>query len=141
MSFEITTTDVWVGEVEDRPGTVADMLEALQRAGADLEFAIVRPVSDVARFNGVLLVAPIVGEAQESAARELGMNSGLHALRIVGPDRPGLVAGVARVLANNGISITGLWAATFEDHSVQYVRVDSAADAKQAARLLAPTLT
>lgn len=142
MSYEVTTVDLWFGEVEDRPGALAEILEALLRAGANLEFAIMRPASDVLAGTSLLFVAPLVGEAQIQAAAEVGLerSAGLHALRIVGPDRPGQVAGIARTLADAGIRICGLWAAAIGDHSVQYLRLESSADTKRAAQLLVPRL-
>lgn len=141
MSFEITTADVWVGEVEeDRPGAVADKLETLMRAGANLEFAVLRPSADPASTAGVLVVAPLIGPEQEKAAAEAGLRGGVHALRVVGPDRPGLIAGVTRTLADSGINVCGLWAATFGDHSVQYLSLESSADARRAAQILTQKL-
>jgi len=142
MGYEITTVDLWFGEVEDRPGALAEKLEALLRAGANLEFAIMRPSSDVLAGTSLLFVAPLVGEAQTRAAREVGLDrsAALHALRIIGPDRPGQVAGIARTLADAGIRVCGLWAAAIGENSVQYLRLESSADAKRAAQLLAPRL-
>lgn len=142
MSYEITTVDLWFGEVEDRPGALAEKLETLMRAGANLEFAIMRPASDVLAGTSLLFVAPLIGEAQTQAAREAGLDrsGSLHALRIIGPDQPGQVAGMARTLADAGIRVSGLWAAAIGDRSVQYLRLESGADAKRAAQLLAPRL-
>ena len=82
------------------------------------------------------------GTEQTRAAREVGLerSTALHALRIIGPDRPGQVAGIARTLADAGIRVCGLWAAAIGDHSVQYLRLESSADTKRAAQLLAPRL-
>src|SRR5512143_178449 len=101
MAFEITTVDVWTAELDDRPGTLAERMEALQRAGANLEFVILRPSADVMANTGLLFVAPVVGAAQCRAAEDVGLQKdmSLHALRVVGPDQPGLVAGIARLLA------------------------------------------
>lgn len=142
MTTEITTADVWVGEVDDAPTTLADKLEILLRAGANLEFAILRPSADIMCGKSLLFVAPLVGAAQERAAAEAGLerSAALHALRIVGPDRPGQIAGISRALAEHGIRISAVWAAAFADHSVQYIRFESGADAKRAAQLLAPVL-
>ena len=142
MAFEINMVDVWTGELEDRPGALADKLEALQRAGANLEFAILRPSSDILSSTGLLFVAPVVGREQTRAAEEVGLakNASLHALRIAGRDQPGLVAGIARTLANARINITALWAAAIEGGSALYVRVESNADAKRAAQILTEKL-
>jgi hypothetical protein len=142
MDFEITMVDVWTAELEDRPGTLAEKVEALQRAGANLEFAILRPSGDVLSSTGLLFVAPVVGTAQTRAAEEVGLekNASLHALRIVGPDRPGLIAGIARTLADARINVTALWAAALGERSAQYIRFESHADARRAAQLLASKL-
>ena len=66
MTHEITTVDLWFGEVEDRPGALAEKLEALLRAGANLEFAIMRPASDVLVGTSLLFVAPLVGDRADA---------------------------------------------------------------------------
>jgi hypothetical protein len=138
MSFEITLVDVWTAELEDRPGTLADKMEALQRAGVNLEFAILRPSADVTADTGLLFVAPVVGAAQCRAAAEAGLrkDTSHQALRVVGPDRPGLVAGIARMLADARINITALWASALGEQSALYIRFDSNAEAKRASQRL-----
>jgi hypothetical protein len=142
MAFEITMVDVWTAELEDRPGTLAEKVEALQRAGANLEFAILRPSADVLSSTGLLFVAPVVGLAQVHAATEAGLekNASMHALRVVGPDRPGLLAGIARALADARINVTALWAAALGDRGALYIRFESNADARRAAQLLTAKL-
>ena len=142
MAFEITMVDVWTAELEDRPGTLAQAMEALQRAGANLEFVILRPSTDVMANTGLLFVAPVVGATQCRAAEEVGLHKdvSLHALRVVGPDRPGLVAGIARLLADARINISALWASALGEQSALYLRFDSNAEAKRAAQLLTAKL-
>jgi hypothetical protein len=142
MAFEITMVDVWVAELEDRPGALAERMEALQRAGANLEFAILRPSADVTANTGLLFVAPILGAAQSRAAEDVGLRKdpGQHALRLVGPDRPGLVAGIARTLADAHINICAMWASALGEQSALYIRFDTNAAAKRAAQLLTAKL-
>jgi UTP:GlnB (protein PII) uridylyltransferase len=64
----------------------------------------------------------------------------MHALRVIGPDRPGLLAEIARTLADAGIRIDGLWAAALGGRAVQYVRLESYTAAKRAAQILTPKL-
>lgn len=141
MAFEITRVDVWAGEIKDQPGALAAKLEALQRAGANLEFVIVRPTA-MPPGNGILYVAPLSGAQQEGVAKEAGLrkSNAIHALRIIGPDRPGLVAGVTRTIADEKINISGVSAATIGDRSVLYLRFDSETDARRAAQVLTPRL-
>ena len=42
MSYSITKVDVWAGTIDDRPGGLAEKLEALANSGASLEFVIAR---------------------------------------------------------------------------------------------------
>lgn len=142
MAFEITMVDVWTAELEDRPGALSEKVEALQRAGANLEFAILRPSAAVMSSMGLLFVAPIVGREQTKAAEEVGLekDASLHALRIVGPDSPGLLAGIARTLADARINIAALWAAALGERSALYIRFRSNAEAKRAAQLLTAKL-
>ena len=141
MAFEITRVSVWAGEIEDRPGALAETLEVLQRAGADLEFAIVRPSAPLSGV-GVLYVAPLIGREQTAAAEEAGLRKAesLDSLRVTGPDRPGLLAGMSRVLANAGINISGLSLASLGERCVVYFRFERLADTDRAAEVLARAL-
>ncbi len=136
MGFEITKVDVWVGELEDRPGALCEKLGAVMRAGANLEFMIVRPLSE-GPGRGVLFIAPLRGEDQARAAEEVGLRkSRVQVLRIEGPDRPGLGAGIACTLANAGINIRGLSASALGERCLFYIRFDSDTDLVRAAQLL-----
>lgn len=142
MPFEITPVDVWTGELEDRPGALASKLAHIQvAAGANLEFAIARPLVEKPGF-GVLYIAPLVGEKQRRVAEEIGLHrsSSIHAIRLVGPDRPGLIAGIAGTLAQADINITGLSAAAAEGRAIIYLRFESAEKAGEAAEVLRPLL-
>lgn len=141
MAYEITRVDVWAGEVEDRPGALAAKLEALERAGANLEFVVVRPLTE-AHGVGVLFAAPLIGTDQVRAAEEVGVRkaASMYVLRVIGPDRPGLVAGITRTVADAGINISGLTASALGDRAVAYLRFESDADARRAAQILTPRL-
>lgn len=140
MPFEITRAEVWAGEVADQPGALAEVLGALERAGANLEFVIVRPSAGLPG-TGVLFVAPVPATA-EPAAEEAGLrrSGGMHVLRIVGPDRPGLGAGIALELGRAGLNIAGLSAAAVGEQSILYVRFETEADVRTAAQVLTAKL-
>ena len=65
MPYEITKVDVWAATIEDRPGGLAEKLEVLAEAGADLEFVIARRASE-SPGTGVVFMAPISGAEPES---------------------------------------------------------------------------
>jgi len=134
MSFEVTGIDIWAGEIEDRPGALNEKLGQLASGGANLEFAIVRPSAD-SPGHGVLFVAPLEGAAQMELAVQLGLHKSerIHAARVSGPDRPGLLADLSRILAESKINICGLSAAAVGDRCVFYFRFETVAAARQAA--------
>lgn len=141
MSYEIEQVDVWAGEIENHPGELAGKLEGLRDAGANLEFVIVRPVADPSN-EGVLYVAPVQGAAQAAAAEQAGLHrsSSIHALRVRGPDRPGLIAELARALGSHDINITGLSAAVIPPGIVLYLRFEFQREREAAREVLRAAL-
>lgn len=140
MAFEITNVDVWAGGIEDRPGALGAMLAGVMQAGANFDFVIVRPVEGQPT-NGVVYLAPLSGPEQAKAAEAVGLaKSSIRALRIAGPDRPGLGADIAKTLADAGINIRGLSAAAVADNALTYIRFDTEADTARAAQLLTASL-
>jgi hypothetical protein len=137
MSYSTTRVSVWVGEIEDHPGALADKLEALRRAGANLEFVIVRPTAPLSNV-GVLFAAPLIGAKQTAAATAAGLRptESIYGLRITGPDRPGLLAEICRALGNAGINISGVSAASLEGSAIFYLRMECDADADRATQVL-----
>lgn len=141
MAYAIKKVDVWAGEVEDRPGGLADKLAALSHAGANLEFLISRRAPDKPG-TGVVFLTPVKGSKQKSAAQEAGLNTtdSLHSVRVEGPDRAGLGTKMTRALADAGINLRGVSAAALGRRTVTYFAFDSAADADNAIRLLKKAL-
>ena len=136
-AYTVSKVDVWVGTVRDRPGGVAEKLEALARAGANLEFVISRRAPDKPG-RGVVFLAPLKGAAQSRAARKAGLSraTNLRSLRVVGPDRKGLGAKITRALANAGINLRGISAASLQRRTVVYFSFDSSSDANKAGPIL-----
>ncbi len=137
MALKVTRADVWVASIDDRPGGLAEKLEALAEAGAQLEFVIARRAPDKPG-TGVVFLTPLKGAAQTRAAKKpgFGKTESLHSLRVEGPDKPGLGARMTRAMAGAGINLRGLSAAAIGPRCVVHLAFDSAADANKAARLL-----
>lgn len=136
-AYTVSKVDVWVGTVRDRPGGVAEKLEALARAGANLEFVISRRAPDKPG-RGVVFLAPLKGAAQTRAARKAGLSRAtkLRSLRVVGPDRKGLGAKITRSLADAAINLRGISAAALQRRTVVYFAFDSSSDANKAGAIL-----
>ena len=142
MEYEIAPVDVWVGQVEDRPGGLSSKLAHLMmNAEANLEFIIAR-ASDLRDGTGVLFVAPLTTEEETRAALDIGLrkSGSMHVLRLIGPDRAGLSAGVAGTLAREEINIAGLSAMGTGEGAVVYIRLETAEDAQRARVAIAEAL-
>jgi len=141
MAYSIKKVEVWAGEITDRPGGLADKLDTLSAAGANLEFVIARRVADVPG-TGVVFVTPVKGAKQKQAAQNAGLatTASLHSVRIEGPDKAGLGAKITGALAEAGINVRGLSAAALGRRTVSHLAFDSAADADNAMRILKKAL-
>ncbi len=137
MVIEIDKVDVWAGTIEDRPGGLARILDALTDAGANLEFLISRRAPEDPG-TGVVFLAPLNRTAQTVAADDVGLSraTGLHSLRVQGPDQPGFGANISWAIADAGINMRGLSAASFDQRCVVYLAFDSDADAEKAREVL-----
>ena len=111
------------------------------RAGANLDFVIARRQPEKPG-TGVVFLAPLRGPEQTQAAADAGLKvaNGLHSIRVEGPDRPGLGAGITKTLSDAGINIRGLSAAAIGDRCVFYVAFESDDAAVRATQVLTPTL-
>ena len=137
MGLLVERVDVWAATIQDRPGALAELLGGLQEAGADLQFIISRRAPDKPG-TGVVFVTPLQGDQEIRAASELGFNvtQSLHSIRIVGQDRPGVAAQLARRLAEAGINLRGFVASVIGRQFIAYVGVDSLADTNKAMEVL-----
>ena len=141
MAYQVTKEDVWVGEIQDRAGAVAEKLEAVSRVGVNLEFMIARRAPDKPG-TGVLFMAPFRGEDSVRAALQAGLSqwTSVVTLRVEGPDRSGLGALVTWTVANEGISMRGVSGAKLGERAVFYLAFDSATDADKASEALTNAL-
>ena len=137
MALQVSRVKLWAAGVDDRPGALAEQLVALAGAGANLEFILARR-SPERPGTGVVFLAPLTGPVQIRAARKAGFlkAASLKAIRIVGPDRPGVAGRLAEALAAADINLRGMSAGVIGRRFVAYLAVDSAADAAKAVRLL-----
>ncbi len=137
MALTVTRTQVWIATIEDHAGGLAETLEPLAREGASFEFLLARRAPE-RPGTAIVFAAPIKGPRVIRAAREAGFASTgeVHALRIEGPDKAGLMAEISRVLADAGINVRGLSAAGIGRKFAAYLALDSAEDARKAAAAL-----
>jgi hypothetical protein len=137
MKLNVTMVDVWAASLEDRVGSLAEKLAALNAAGANLEFVIARRAPEQPG-KGVVFITPLNGDKQVQAAEAAGfMRTGsLHSVRVAGTDKPGLGGKMAQALAAAGINLRGLSACAIGTKFVCYLALDTPDDAQKATEVL-----
>jgi len=136
MALDIEQVEVWAATIEDRPGGLAEKLDALAAAGANLGFVIARRTPEKAG-DGVVFVTPIEGDAVEAAkAAGFTVAASLRSLRVEASDEAGLGAQIAGAMAAAGVSLRGISAAAIGDRGVFYLAFDSPDDSAKAEEAL-----
>jgi hypothetical protein len=142
MAIRAAPLQVWIGKVEDRIGSVAEVLESLAAANLDLEFVLVRRTAEEPG-KGLIFVAPVKGAKAEAAARAVGLSpaANMAVLRVEGSNKPGAGYAIARTIADAGISFRGLSATVIGKGYVCHLAFDSPSDASRAAEALVSSLS
>ena len=108
MAIRIRKLTLWRTEVAHRPGALAELLDPLAAAGADLQVVMgYRLPGETAR--AVVEVAPITSRRAALAAENARLvPGGAPALQVLGENRPGLANRIARALADSRVNIAFL---------------------------------
>jgi hypothetical protein len=137
MGLKVEKVDMWVAALKDTPGSLSDKLTALKVGGVNLKFVMARRAPDKPG-KGVVFLSPVKGRKQIAAAKKAGFRKtkSLHAVRVSGPDRKGVGAKLAAVLAEKGVNLRGLSATGNAGKFVLHLALDSTKDATKAVRVL-----
>ena len=137
MDLITERVEVWATSIEDKPGSLANVLTGLREAGADLNFILARREPDQPGHS-VVYVTPLSGDAELEAAATLGFNltARVHSVRVEGENQPGIAATLALKLAAAGINLRGFSAAVLGTRFILYIGLDFAEDAKKAMTVL-----
>lgn len=137
MDLFVEHVDVWAATVPDQPGALASVLGTLSDANANLQSIIARRMHEH-HGAGVVYVSPLETDREIRAASQVGFNvtHSLHAVRVMGRDRPGIAARLTQTVADNGINLRGFSASVIGTQFVAYFAVDSLGDANRIVEVL-----
>jgi len=105
MAVVVKNIELWRTEVENKPGTLADALAPLAKAGADLQIVMgYRYPGNEAK--AAIEVFPVKGKKFSAAAQAAGMKTtSIPTLLVEGDNRLGLGHLIAQGLAVAGINV------------------------------------
>lgn len=137
MRMDVNRVDVWAASMEDRPGGLAEKLDALAQADIDLDFVNARRAPDK-HGEGVVFVMPIKGPRKIRAAKKVGFEKtkSLHGIRIATGNKPGFSSELARKIADAGINLRAFSGASISNRAIFYLAFDSETDVNKALRLI-----
>jgi hypothetical protein len=108
VAVRIRKVTLWRTQVEHRPGALAELLDPLARAGADLEIVMGYRIPGQ-KDRAVIEVAPVGNRKVARTAEASGLApGGAPTLLVLGDNRPGLANRIAGALAESGVNIAFL---------------------------------
>ena len=129
MAIKTSKAELSIFDVDDRSGGLAERLEPLAKAGANLEMVFARRTPENPG-RAVMFATPIKGAKATKAAQDLagGMPRTIPAVRVEGSDKPGLGAKIARALGEAGVSVRAVNAIALGSKFVSFIACDSVED-------------
>jgi hypothetical protein len=136
MAITIQKVTLWRREARDVPGSLADTLEPLAGAGANLRVVMGYGIPG-SPGSSIIEVFPVSGKKAGAAAVQAGLAaSAIPCLHVEGDDQPGLGARLARAIAARGVNISFLVAETVGRKFSAVFGFGSEADAGTAAQAM-----
>jgi hypothetical protein len=106
MAVSVKKAILWRREVDNHPGMLADTLQLLSEAGADLQVVMAY------RYPGgenkaAIELHPVSGKKSVAAAQTAGLApSSISTLQVEGDNRPGLGYAIAKAVGDAGINMS-----------------------------------
>jgi|SRR5215831_19939755 len=135
MEVIIRKTLLWKKELDNHPGAIADGLEPLAEAGADLQLVMVYRFPDARK--GAIEVHPVSGRKIISIATSCGFApSSIPVLLVEGDNCKGLGLKLTKALGDAGISVSFLMAQVIGSRYAALLGFKNDHDAVKAAKLI-----
>jgi hypothetical protein len=136
LAISVQKVQLWAAHGSDRSGLLADALEPLAAAGADLR-SVMTYCHAGESGRATVEVYPVSGRRAQAAARAAGLApSATPCLFVAGDDRPGLGARLSRAVASVGVSMSVLVAQSTGKRFSAMLGFKNSTDAAIAAKAL-----
>ena len=136
MPVRIRPITLWRAEVDNQPGVLAQTLEPLAAAGADLQVVMgYRLPGDRAR--AAIEIFPVTGARALLAAQAAALSeAAISAVHVEGDNHPGLGYAIAKALADAGINMDFFLAQVSGHRYTTVIGFDSREDVDRAIPLI-----
>ncbi len=136
MPVKVRNIKLWRKELENRSGTLAETLEPLARASADLQVVMGYRHAE-GGTKAAVEVYPITGKKSIAGAQAAGLTeSSIATLLVEGDNKAGLGYIVAQVIAGAGINLAFLVAQVIGRKYSCVIGFENEGDAKTATALI-----
>jgi hypothetical protein len=136
MAISVKKITLWRREIDDRPGSLAQVLSPLADAGASLQVVMAYRYPEPAGRAAVEL-APLAGKRASAAAQGAGLApAAIAALLVQGDDRPGLGQVLSDSMGQAGINLHFLMALVSGRRYTSVFGFGSNADADRAVPII-----
>jgi hypothetical protein len=136
MAVSVKKAILWRGEVDNHPGMLANTLQPLSEAGADLQVVMAY------RYHGgenkaAIELYPVSGKKAAAAAQTAGLApSSISTLLVEGDNRPGLGHAIAKAVGDAGINMSFVMAQVVGRRYSAVFGFENEPDASKAATLI-----
>ena len=135
MAVSVKKAILWRREVDNSPGMLANILQPLSEAGADLQVVMAY------RYPGgenkaAIELYPVSGKKSAAAAQTAGLAPSISTLLVEGDNRPGLGHAIARAVGDAGINMSFVMAQVVGRRYSAVFGFENEADASKAATLI-----
>jgi hypothetical protein len=136
MPVTVKNISLWRKDVENKIGALAQTLEPLAKAGADLRVVMgYRYPGNEAK--AAMEIYPVAGKKVTAAAEGVGLAaSSIPTLLVEGDNKPGLAHRIAQAFADAGVDLSFFVAHAVGKRYVAVIGFGSDADAEKAAALI-----
>ena len=136
MAVTVKKAILWRREVDNQPGMLANTLQTLSEAGADLQVVMAYRYPG-AENKAAIELHPISGKKSVAAAQTAGLApSCISTLLVEGDNRPGLGHAIAKAVGDAGINMSFVMAQVVGRRYSAVFGFENELDASKAATLI-----
>jgi hypothetical protein len=132
MPIKVKKITLWRKELQNRPGTLAEALEPVAKAGADLQ-VVMGYCYPHDKSKAAVELFPVASKKPTAAAQSAGLApASIPALHVEGDNKAGLGHAIARGLADAGVNLDFLVAQVIGRKYSAVIGFENQGDAEKA---------